>query len=167
MQFVDPVAFALNTDLRGDCYIGIIHGDLYGNNILVDHNHETWLIDFERTGKGPILQDYAALDNYARLYLYENKDLEMWLQWECSFLSDSLIPSFENELMEKIYHIVRKIRALAAQTPSFSYRNYLIGLLFNALRTATFLGLPLDIRNHALLSACLIAEQISKEMQNV
>lgn len=167
MSLPDPIAFALHADLRADAYIGVIHGDLYGNNILIDHHNETWLIDFERTGEGPILQDYVSLDNYVRLYLYEHEDLEMWLEWEGSFLSNSFIPSLENEAMEKIYHTVRKIRALAAQTPYFSYRNYLIGLLFNALRTATFFSLSSHICSHALLSACLIAEQISKEAQDV
>ena len=38
------------------------HGDLHSENILVDEDTTTWLIDFEHTGWGPILQDAVELD---------------------------------------------------------------------------------------------------------
>ncbi|MCS7017010.1 MAG: CHAT domain-containing protein [Gemmatales bacterium] len=41
----------------------VTHGDLHGDNILVDDDGHCWLLDFERTGAGPILQDFAELEN--------------------------------------------------------------------------------------------------------
>jgi len=40
----------------------ITHGDLHGENILVDWDGHCWLLDFERTGIGPILQDFTELE---------------------------------------------------------------------------------------------------------
>ena len=45
-----------NTDLA------IVHGDLHGDNVFVDTRHDVWVIDFERTGPGPILQDFVELE---------------------------------------------------------------------------------------------------------
>lgn len=41
----------------------ITHGDLHADNILVDDDGHCWLLDFERTGLGPILQDFAEFEN--------------------------------------------------------------------------------------------------------
>lgn len=161
--FINPVKFALDSALRADCYQRIIHGDLYGNNILVDHHNETWLIDFERTGPGLALQDFVSLDNYVRMSLYENIDLQTWLKWERLSTADP--PEFppESHSISKSFHISKKIRALASQTQHYDRKIYLTGLLFNALRTATLLGLSINTRSHALLSACLISEELAKE----
>ena len=37
------------------------HGDLHGDNLLVDKEH-AWAIDFEHTGSGHILRDFAELE---------------------------------------------------------------------------------------------------------
>jgi hypothetical protein len=39
----------------------VTHGDLHGDNLFVDGDH-AWVIDFERTGPGHILRDFAELE---------------------------------------------------------------------------------------------------------
>ena len=39
----------------------ITHGDLHGDNLFVDGDH-AWAIDFERTGPGHVLRDFAELE---------------------------------------------------------------------------------------------------------
>lgn len=166
-QVLNPYTFAISTNLYSDYYSCTIHGDLYGKNILIDQHNESWLIDFETTGDGPILQDYASLENYVRLFLTESEQLENLLAWEKLLFSKELVsPNFPSgmtgEIFSKAHNTIIAIRSLAQQTKSFSDRAYLIALLFNAIKTTTFLDFSSKIREHALLSASLIASRISK-----
>jgi CheY-like chemotaxis protein len=167
LQLTDPYAFALSTNLYSDYYSCTIHGDLYGKNILIDQHNESWLIDFETTGEGPVLQDYASLENYVRLYLSESEDLDKLFKWERRLFSRELTTlnnNFEtdSEAIFKIHHTIMTIRCLAEKTKYFSDRAYLVALLFNALRTTTFLDLSSKIREHALQSASSIADRIAR-----
>jgi CheY-like chemotaxis protein len=166
-QLLNPYTFALSSNLYGDYYSCTIHGDLYGKNILIDQHNESWLIDFETAGDGPILQDFASLENYVRLYLSESETLEDLIVWEKLLFSKELVsPDFPNKLnggnLSKIHKTIVTIRNLAQKTKYFSDRAYLIALLFNAIKTTTFLDLSSKIREHALLSASYIAGRISK-----
>jgi len=46
---------------------GLTHGDLTPRNILCQGDH-AWLIDFEHTGAGPVLADFARLEATLRLW---------------------------------------------------------------------------------------------------
>lgn len=168
LQLTDPYAFALSANLYSDYYSCTIHGNLYGKNILIDQHSESWLTDFETTGEGPILQDYASLENYVRLHLIsESENLAKLIEWEKTLFSKDLITqntSVETDGKDilKIHQVIMTIRNLARQTKYFSDQAYLIALLFNALRTTTFMELSPKIRDHALVSASFIAKRISK-----
>lgn len=43
-------------------YTAVTHGDLHCRNIFVDKHDEPWVIDYERTGEGPILRDFVELE---------------------------------------------------------------------------------------------------------
>lgn len=69
----NPVAWLLNrTDVANDClddatqgivfYTAVTHGDLHCRNIFVDQHGEPCVIDYERTGPGPILRDFVELE---------------------------------------------------------------------------------------------------------
>ncbi len=47
--------------------LSICHGDLNSNNIICATNHRVAYIDFQDTGPGHLLQDFAALENSVRL----------------------------------------------------------------------------------------------------
>ncbi len=42
-------------------YCAVTHGDLHCGNIFVDKHKEPWIIDYERTGEGPILRDFCRV----------------------------------------------------------------------------------------------------------
>src|SRR5215467_2283545 len=44
-------------------YVAHVHGDLNAANILVDANHNVWVIDFFHTGPGHVLKDLAKFEN--------------------------------------------------------------------------------------------------------
>jgi CheY-like chemotaxis protein len=166
-KLVNPISFINEADFHSNCFLSTVHGDLTGHNVLVDHHLDTWLIDFATTkNQGHILQDYASFENYIRLLMIKTDNLDLLYLWEKSLfqrnLTDISLPAdtFVSNEIEKATHVIKKIRQLAQETRHFTNRAYLIGLFFNAIRTTTFLELPDATRDHAFLSAAIIAERI-------
>ncbi len=56
--------------LRLPVQFSLIHGDLNPRNVLCDAGN-TWLIDFEHTGVGPVLADFARLEVNLRFWCIE------------------------------------------------------------------------------------------------
>ncbi len=44
-------------------YEAVTHGDLHGDNLLIDSRKNAWVIDFERSGEGHVLQDFIELES--------------------------------------------------------------------------------------------------------
>ena len=59
----------------------VTHGDLHGDNLFVEGDR-AWIIDFERTGPGHALRDFAELevDIYTRLLAEETVDWQALLE---------------------------------------------------------------------------------------
>ncbi|MBN1873936.1 MAG: response regulator [Anaerolineae bacterium] len=169
ISLLNPVLFALSADLHADYTETTIHGDLHGHNILVDRRHEAWLIDFANVCKGPLLQDYVALENFLRVSLVECSAWDILQTWEHALFNSTdlchiALPESiaQNPVISKAHEAVLKIRQLAFHYPLCdTKRTYLVGLLFNALKAFTVMDLPALQRDHALLSAALIAERLS------
>lgn len=124
----------------------VTHGDLHGDNILVDSGNNIWGVDFERTGPGHILQDFIELESdiinrlpctqenfHAFLSIcitacerHEIKGME---------LTESVEAQSE---MKKAMLTISHLRSLARECTGISdARQYLLGLLFNTLFRAT------------------------------
>jgi len=168
IALVNPIAFALAANFHTDCSISTVHGDLNGYNVLVDHHNETWLIDFASTCQGPVLQDYASFETFLRLSLVTCEDHDLLYAWERALFDapDLCRPTSLPDLtgmpeIAKAHQAVLTLRRLAMQecTEKFE-RPYLIGLLFNALKILTIMNLPPAQRDHALISAALVAERL-------
>lgn len=168
VKVLNPVTFALSGNLRTDSYTTILHGDLQGYNVLVDRHNETWLIDFASTCKGPLLQDYASFETFLRISLVECADWVRLYEWDSAMFNapDLRKPSLPDSLkgipdVEKAHQTVLAVRELAFQEPVVEMeREYLVGLLFNALKIVTIMNLSPAQRDHALMSAALIAERL-------
>lgn len=64
-ELPEPYQWAYNH--RGDSdfphkQIGVIHGDLHGNDLLIGERKTIWIVDFEDTGVGPVVQDYVSME---------------------------------------------------------------------------------------------------------
>ena len=60
-----------------------LHGDLQGDNCFVDEEHHNlWLIDFERSGPGPIVEDWVELevDILTRLSCFSTQHRQDYLE---------------------------------------------------------------------------------------
>ncbi|MBI1876767.1 MAG: hypothetical protein HYR94_00750, partial [Chloroflexi bacterium] len=165
---INPVEFVLGHPLVGEACFVPVHGDLTGYNIILDRHHETWLIDFGRTGQGLLLQDFALLENFVKFSLLESDDLRSFYEWEKKLVkSPTLQPSarlldltLPNQL-SKAHQVVLTIRQLAYRVSGDDYlREYLIGLLFHALKLTTIMNLQPIQRDLALVSAGLICQRL-------
>lgn len=171
--FTNPLLALDGPPLIRPTYICITHGDFNQHNLLVDTGGHTWLIDFQATGESHILRDVAQLDSEIRFFLLATGDatLEERLHMEdalCSPKRFSQVAELtlltENRSLAKAYSVVVHLRTLAkklvAQNPVDDISEYYIALYYNAVNTLRFYGLPSAQREHALLCASLLADQL-------
>ncbi len=173
--FTNPLLVLDGPPLIRPTYTCITHGDFNQHNIFVDSSGSTWLIDFQATGQGHILRDVAQLDSEIRFLLLAPSEasLEERLQMEEALSSpesfsqvahlEHTLPK-ENQSLSKAYAVVVHLRTLAhklvAQNPGDDISEYYIALFYNAVNTLRFYGLSSVQREHALLSASLLADQL-------
>lgn len=131
--------------------LSISHGDLHADNMLVDNHHNIWVIDFERTGYGPDLQDFIELeaDIIGRLAGKLEGDTVSFYRLCCwSAASQSLdqpmpVALGDSADLEKAVSVIGGIRKLArAVTGEADAYTYLWGLLLNTLFRATLYPSP-------------------------
>ena len=175
--FRNPLLLIADQRFSRPTYSCITHGDLNGSNVLIDEAGHAWLIDFESTGKGHILRDLAELDTIVRFHLLEpdQATLEERLRMEQALgvpkrfsHVDQLPSSFqsENQALTKAFETAAHLRMLArklvAQNPSDDIGEYNIALLYYSLNAMRFYSWPSVQRQHALLSASLLADYFKK-----
>jgi CheY-like chemotaxis protein len=173
--FTNPLEVLAGMPFIHSTYRCITHGDFNQHNLLVDSNGHVWMIDFQGTGHSHILCDVAMLDSVVRFQLLrlEEATLRERLQMEealCSIERFSQVEQMENKLsttnrvLAKAYAIVVHLRTLAGklmhQKPNDDMSEYYVALLYHALNTLRFSSLPVDQREHALLSASLIVDRL-------
>lgn len=135
-----------DVSLTSHAKVAVTHGDLHGDNILVDSGGNIWVIDFERTSEGHILQDFIELESdiINRLPCTE-ESFPAFLSICLTACAPREIKSLElteeieaqNET-KKAMSVISHLRCLAREVTGISdARQYLIGLLFNTLFRAT------------------------------
>lgn len=173
--FTNPLLVMRKAPFIYSTYICPTHGDFNQHNILVDTADHTWLIDFQATGPGHILRDVAQLDSEIRFALLKPEDatLEERLYLEETLCSierfshlSKLADDFptQNQKLVKAYSTVVHLRRLAfklvAQSSSDDMTEYYIALFYNAVNTIRYYSLPSRQREHALLSASILVDQL-------
>jgi len=150
--------------------IGITHGDLHGDNLLVDNKKNVWVIDFERCGEGHILQDFIELeaDIFNRLEEH-NDNFPAYIKMCITVLEQKNIQGFsaleitsEDARVEKALQTISILRALARKyTTITDARQYMLGLLFNMIfRAAIVRKISLEKSQRPLLLASLICHRL-------
>ncbi len=171
----DPVAW-LKTRIQNKASLpktalAVTHGDLHGDNMLVDDNRNIWVIDFERSGPGPILQDFVELeaDIICRLAGLADEDFASFYSLcrvaaQPEGLGDPAKPTAGNnpELLKAV-QVIAALRRLAKEvTGEEDTQQYLWGLLFNALFRATLLDPKTQKRSlqRALMMASILCHRL-------
>ena len=132
----------------------IVHGDMLGDNIFVDPDDRTWVINYERTGPGPILADFVELevDIMTHLAQFEDpsKDFEQYVRMVVAayqplahpldlsnprLLANYELLSGKHEEARKALSVVEGLRQLASSIAPQDEdpRSYFWGILFNAV----------------------------------
>lgn len=154
--------------------LAITHGDLHGGNLFV-HEKRAWVIDFERTGPGPIYQDFAELEVNMIIELVPIGDLPTFSQFIGILLeitsADQIEPALlKNQDAHKALRIIKEIRQLAEKKiTKFDMEAYMWCMLFDTL----FIGSLHRTnskedqiqRNKAFLLGGLICEHLDKGLQ--
>ena len=159
------------------------HGDLNADNILVDPQRRTWLIDFGRTGYGYRLRDFAELESCIALDLQSGEaGLAALVQFEKLVFSQerwkdglALPPNFKamigNDDLIKAIQVIQELRSRARQweEDGGELRRYYLALLFEAILRLVTEGrdspteAPLPTRRaHALLRAATIIDALTR-----
>jgi CheY-like chemotaxis protein len=174
--FTNPVPLIDGPPLIRSTCTCITHGDFNQHNILVDQSGHTWLIDFQSTGPGHILRDFAQLDSEIRFFLLARGEATL----DERFLMEEALSEVEpfrqvgeqvldtqNQLLAKVFAVVMHLRTLVsqfvAQNSGDDMSEYYIALFYNAVNTLRFYKLPSVQRMHALLCASLLADQLGLE----
>lgn len=153
LNLPDPVAWIkqridLRTPINRDrtkslprSIFAVAHGDMHGDNMFVDVNKNVWVIDYERSGPGPILQDWVELENdiLTRLVGFDPHEMAMFCELSIRILEADGINNIEvkkpfNTKTSKALKVIRKIRNLVSTTTGQDdLRLYLWSLLLNAV----------------------------------
>jgi CheY-like chemotaxis protein len=124
----------------------ITHGDLHGDNLLIDGRKNPWVIDFERSGEGHALQDFIELESDIINRLEApSEDISSYYHMCQVIARQTLIKPLEDSetksrdpRIQKALQTISLLRSLALQcTGICDARQYLLGLLFNTLFRAT------------------------------
>ena len=155
----------------------VTHGDLHGKNILVSQEGVPRLIDFERTGPGPELRDFAELES--ALYF----DLLIDLPFQELFYAITMLLAPErldepisptassNNKLQKYISIVSYLRKLAFELTKGQAHilHHYTGLLFGAVKAAIYRTPPQEFPEHrnkrraiAFLFASLICKRLNE-----
>jgi DNA-binding NarL/FixJ family response regulator len=166
------------TSTRGKEYVRvarqcITHGDLHARNIFVDAQQRSWLIDFQRAGRGHCMRDLSQLDSVIRFQLLRRDDATLAERLEmeellCSvtqyselFGLSELTPG-DNPAIAKAYGAVIYLRMLAERLtrsyPAPDMSDYYIALVYNSLNFLRMYTRSRVQREHALLSASLLVD---------
>ena len=127
----------------------ITHGDLHGENIIIGGDDHPRLVDFERTGWGPLLQDFVELegDILIRLLDYGKKcDIELttYLHWLIQLYSPQKLGPL-NGLRERSTDLLNKAQTTVGFLRSTAKRyhddpkQYYWGVLLNAIYRMIFI----------------------------
>ncbi len=150
--------------------VAVTHGDLHGDNLLVDTQRNVWVIDFERCGEGHILQDFIELeaDIFNRLEEH-NENFPAYFKMCLTILKQKQIQGFEafeteseDPRIEKALKTISRLRFLARQHAKLTdAREYLYGLLFNMMFRAAMIYKTNPSKNHRpLFLASLICDRL-------
>jgi len=121
-------------------FISVVHGDLNATNVLVDSDHNCWIIDFTRTGKAHILRDFVQFEAAIKYSLLDTIDIGKRLDFERASLflnsiDKSFSPNTDDQILQKALQAIAAIRENAKHVIGGEdlFPSYLIALLFHSL----------------------------------
>lgn len=144
IHYPNPIHFLLTQKTLIDAQLtfGIVHGNLYPSNILVDRQKDTRLIEYSQVHEGPILRDFVALEVALKREMLDIMGVEAWCTVEemlsrANDLEASLDGGELDPEIQKILRAVAVIRRRAAGAINQSIKSYLAGLFVHCMTELT------------------------------
>lgn len=173
VPLINPVSWVLrhaSDSLIPSARQAITHGDFHGDNLFVEHQH-AWAIDFERTGAGHILRDFVELevDIATRFVPFPRDDLSQFYKLAVVLAEPieptaSLRPTAQllaDSESRKALDVIGGLRRLAYEVTRYSdFREYVWGLLFDALFVASLVSEESSQRDLALLLGSVLCGRL-------
>ena len=168
---VNPIEwFRHHPSLMANVSLAYTHGDLHGRNILIDHNHQAWLIDFYRSGLGHVFRDLIELESDIKFNLLGVTSLSNLVRFEIALLGaryfdDKLtLPNFQQPELKKAFIAVQGLRYIAGKLigSSSSMLDYYQGLLLQTLAVICLRHVDSLKKRHAYLAASLLCRRLDQ-----
>jgi DNA-binding response OmpR family regulator len=151
---------------------GITNGSVSADTVVVDSTGRTWLIDFARAGRGPLLRDALVLETAIVLELLETTELTARHTLELRLLdvagldapiaAEGLVPE-----MQQALSAVERVRSATAATAGRDMALYRIGLLCCAVKyilaydpTVRYTRRQLVPYVHSLVRAAMLLDKL-------
>lgn len=172
-DFINPIYhhFVKDKPVYLPIHTAITHGDLHGENLLVDRDNLTWLIDFYRTGEGHIFRDFIALETTVKFQLLAEEEMSILYEFEKAIqaprefterLERSNLPISEE--INKAFDAIDCLRRHAGRVvqPSEEMQDYYAGLFYQTMNLIRYYSL-LQFKQrkyYILLSAAMLCEKL-------
>lgn len=152
--------------------LAITHGDLHAGNLFVTRDH-AWVIDFERSGPGPILRDVTELevDILTRLVAPTRTDPVAFYRLAAALAHptgpqapiDTLADADPDPETAKALATIQGLRILAHRVIQIDdQREYLWGLLMDALFVALLHEKPTIQQDRALILSAVLCNRLEQ-----
>jgi DNA-binding response OmpR family regulator len=151
---------------------GITQGSLDGASVLVDRAGRTWIVDFGKTGLGPLVRDFVSLETSVKFHILkeanvaERHELERRLM-AMRHLAEGIDTKDIGPEAEKALQVIGQIRSLAVDVVGPKMEPYLIGLLFCAAERLLdyqselkYTKEEMEVFTHILLSMGMICRRL-------
>lgn len=118
----------------------ICHGDLNANNILVSENNDITFIDFQKTKRGHVFDDFVTLEGSVRMSINYNMPFKdnIGIEYAQIIGDEDMIQKYANSSamhIEELYAMFGKMRKYAFDNiPEEDTRNYYYALALYCLR---------------------------------
>jgi len=153
--------------------MGITYGQLNGDSLLVDRQGHTWLIDFSRVSRRPLLLDFASLETALKFELLAIPHVLTRYEMEKRLLGLSHLDTItdtqdlEPELA-KTFQAVCRVRYWASLLLGREMETYLLGLLFCTISqlisfdaAVRYTRRELAAYLHRVLSAAMLCQKLT------
>jgi len=159
-------------------YVSYVHGDLNAANILVDANHNVWVIDFFHAGPGHVLKDLAKFENDLLYLLTPIEDGSQLLEALAITRALRSVADLQADLPDRpdevrspqfvrAWQVLQVLRRIGGQL-CHEDRDPLqlqVALLRYAVHTLSFPEPSPLQKQSALAAACTLADQITHTVQ--
>ena len=172
--FYNPLSWLAHNSFNGSqikSRLAITHGSIDGASIFVDHRGNSWPINFERTGIGPILRDFAALIFDILLQLIDIK-LSSVLEIIIGIFSHphpnnqplKTMSIISDKSLYKAFMVIASIRRLAFNKTLYQNKNELLwGILLYAISYVKEYNIDPKRRKEILIFSGLFCKLIETE----